>query len=307
MFFAIFRHLKRIELSIYFLVELAYLNPYFLPSQNSPKNNIVTELTKFSISQLPFEVVVEGKFPPDKLQTIWRPNWQDFPEEEKTKMERHWNQETARHTFLFNGELCRLVASQEKDGFLVLELEYTNYQELLYSNHLWQSNGKVASSAFLARAVGVSAVLFSADDQLFLIRRSKKVGESPGKLDVIGGHVEPPRHMVNGHPDPFMAIRDELEEEINLHVVDDSELVCLGLIEANFALKPELIFLLESKLDTDTIMRQHEQAPNPADEVGEFFHQSGDRQALEEIFSKRKDDFSESALGALWLFYNSIE
>lgn len=45
--------------------------------------------------------------------------------------------------------------------------------------------------ALLAQPLGVGAIMCTADDQVVLIRRSQKVAEAAGLLDIPGGHPEP--------------------------------------------------------------------------------------------------------------------
>jgi hypothetical protein len=95
---------------------------------------------------------------------------------------------------LFNGQLCRLDGWQCSGTDLEIVLGLTEYKELLYSNnHTAQVMTEYGSEA-LSNALGISAVLLSRDDKLMMIRRSSAVGECPGMLDVLGGHIDPTEH-----------------------------------------------------------------------------------------------------------------
>lgn len=82
---------------------------------------------------------------------------------------------------------------------LILKLGLTCYKDYLGTN--WscraaefcqQGEAKFGDPlALLAQPLGVGAILCTADDKVVLIRRSQKVAEAAGFLDIPGGHPEP--------------------------------------------------------------------------------------------------------------------
>lgn len=87
----------------------------------------------------------------------------------------------------------------EHQVVLNLQLGLTCYKDFLGTN--WsqetvniQERGQVEfgdPKAFLAQPLGVGAVLVTSDGQVVLLRRSQKVAEAAGLLDIPGGHPEP--------------------------------------------------------------------------------------------------------------------
>ena len=182
---------------------------------------------------------------------------------------------------------------QIEQDHLILNLGHTNYKELLYSNHQ-TLNGK---EDFISGALGINVVLVSADAQVILIKRSSVVGEFPGKLDVLGGHIHPVEHVVSGTPDPFCAIQSEIAEEINPDFSGYS-ITCTGLIETVVNKKPELIFLATSSLSSQEILELG--VKNNCPEIAKFLTVSCEN--LTAFLETRVDDFSPSAFGALCLY-----
>lgn len=82
---------------------------------------------------------------------------------------------------------------------LTLKMGLTCYKDYLGTNwscrsaELRQQGGAEYGDplALLAQPLGVGAILCTADDKVVLIRRSRKVAEAAGFLDIPGGHPEP--------------------------------------------------------------------------------------------------------------------
>ncbi|XP_016431306.1 LOW QUALITY PROTEIN: nucleoside diphosphate-linked moiety X motif 22-like [Sinocyclocheilus rhinocerous] len=91
------------------------------------------------------------------------------------------------------------LAKDEQSCVLTLQLGLTCYKDYLGTN--WSREaGKLQShgqnectdpQAFLAQPLGVGAVVATADGDVVLLRRSQKVAEAAGLLDIPGGHPEP--------------------------------------------------------------------------------------------------------------------
>lgn len=87
----------------------------------------------------------------------------------------------------------------DSEPLLVLRLGLTCYKDYLGTNWSCQvaelrRRGEEEFDdplALLAQPLGVGAVLCTADGQVVLIRRSQKVAEAGGLLDIPGGHPEP--------------------------------------------------------------------------------------------------------------------
>ncbi|KAL7858477.1 hypothetical protein AOLI_G00185790 [Acnodon oligacanthus] len=89
--------------------------------------------------------------------------------------------------------------SEHREVVLSLQLGLTCYKDFLGTN--WsqeavslQRRGEVEfgdPQAFLAQPLGVGAVLVTSDGQVVLLRRSRRVAEAAGLLDIPGGHPEP--------------------------------------------------------------------------------------------------------------------
>ncbi len=201
--------------------------------------------------------------------------------------------------YIFNGPLCSLENWRVDDDTLHLCLGQTSYKELLFSNYLHSRNEVEYSERFNANALGISLVLTTGDAQIVLIKRSETVGEGPGKLDVVGGHIHPDEHCLSGTPDPFLAMLTEAKEEINLHLQDE-QLSCIGIITTVVTGKPELIFQAEVDLPFKDIAATAEQAQST--EIADVLAIPDDPGAVQDFMTQNSGQLSPSAHGALWLY-----
>lgn len=224
------------------------------------------------------------------------------------KIEAYWKKEilqTPKADYVFNGDLCRLTGWKIAQNKLNLYLGRTNYKELLYSNNFVQDIITRLGREYLAKALGISAVLVSCDQKIVLIERSETVGEYPGRLDVLGGHIHPVEHAVSGVPDPFLAIKSELKEEVNLQLHANEPVTCLGLIETQVTKKPELVFLVNSQRTSEQILKST--LSNHTPELTRVFTIEASLESLTSLLINKKNPLSPSAHGTLWLYAQIVK
>lgn len=242
------------------------------------------------------------RFKKAQVKTDWQTVPANLPGGVAAAMEKHWQeniQATGKGDHIYNGNLCRLQDWQVAGDQLRLRLRPTSYKHLLYSNGHCEDIRKRFGTAALSRALGISLLLISADNRLIVIRRSHQVGESPGKLDVIGGHVTPDEHLVQGKPDVFFAIADELQEETGLRIRDTENITITGLLETTSNCKPELIFHYPGSLTAQEIIAAGEQQRAP--EIAAFMSVENQQAVLMDFLRERRDAISPSAFGAIWM------
>jgi 8-oxo-dGTP pyrophosphatase MutT (NUDIX family) len=184
----------------------------------------------------------------ESLTISWSKTRQDLPQELNRAQERYW--QTLDKEWLYNGELVRLDRWAGKNGLHLL-LSITDYKSLLYSHAHAENIIFKWGKEYLSRALGVSAIVVSSDDYIFVMQNSAHVGEYPGYWDVPGGHVDLPAG--DQIPDLFADISRELQEELALSC-EISQLTCMGLIETRQTFKPELLFLANCEINRRDIL-----------------------------------------------------
>ena len=191
----------------------------------------------------------------------WRPeqvqvravasSWPAHPELNEL-IDRTWCEAQARGTMnLFDGAMCRLESVQRRGEDLLLELSPTSYKLFYGTNLMHPDVAERFGPDALARPVGVSPALISADNHLLLGRRNASVAYYPNRLHPFAGALEPDDAL-----DVFAAVRRELHEELSLRDHDLSEIVCTGVVEDTRLRQRELIFSARCNLTRDQIARQ---------------------------------------------------
>ncbi len=218
----------------------------------------------------------------------------------------HWQQLLQRgDQHLFNGQLFRLENYQTTPQRLELGLGHTCYRDQIYCNAHAAELFAAYGEAVFTHGLGVSAVVVTKDAYLPLMRRSHRVGEEPGKLDVFGGHAHPNEHLREGRPDLFCAMAEELRAELNVAAEDSAEFYCCGLVENLKTFKPDLVFTLCIQKTREEIMRIAP-AASEAEELQELLFLPATQQALEFFLSTQQNALTPSALASLQLCWGAV-
>ncbi len=212
-----------------------------------------------------YRILLFGCWRKDQVVARPAPDGGD-PADTHPDIDAFWQRKLIDNPALFNGRLAALVSAAQRDRRLELTLGVTTYRYLLFSNahaETWRSRGQQHQ---LSRALGISAVVETADDHMLLMHRSQNVGEYPDMLDVFGGHIDIPEQQSSSRPpDVFLAIREELRHELGITAAAIRHECCIGLAENSRNRKPELIFWMRLHRDTEAV-RQCAREATEADE-----------------------------------------
>uniref|UniRef100_G3PXW8 Nudix (nucleoside diphosphate linked moiety X)-type motif 22 n=1 Tax=Gasterosteus aculeatus TaxID=69293 RepID=G3PXW8_GASAC len=191
------------------------------------------------------------------------------------------------------------VSSQESDDqkaapLLTLRLGLTCYKDYLGTN--WsrraaelRRRGEVEFGdprALLAQPLGVGGVLCTDDGQVVLIRRSQRVAEAGGLLDIPGGHPEPKAvcerlgrrvreeqigvHMMQPRPvvsELFSSVCAEIRDEVNVPLSCLGAPVLMGVaLNHTSAGRPSAEFYVSCSLTSDEVRRLYRKGGAEASE-----------------------------------------
>lgn len=243
-----------------------------------------------------YSLLALGPFRREGVDIDWHNTVPDGHSKIKKAVEEHW--QTIEGPHIYNGPLVRLDGFQVKNGELILDLSRTDYASLMYSNTFADRIVELLGSNCLSRALGISAVLVTADDQIVLFKRSRSVGEYPGFLDIPGGHIDVPAE--DDQPDPFQSMVQELEEEIGLDA-REVPLELLALVDVIEHKKPELIFVAKSCRPATQILDAAASAIDRNEWEELFFLPVAD---LQKFLADQKRNISPSAFAGLELYKN---
>ena len=123
-----------------------------------------------------------------------------LPQQHEATINSVWTERQKQNPKLWNGTKFRLDSVLvQHDGQATFNLGITGYKDFIGTNwspsaKLFQQLGKTNHNneqIHMSDALGVGALVQTADDYMVLIRRSQHCGEAVGLLDVPGGHPEP--------------------------------------------------------------------------------------------------------------------
>lgn len=225
--------------------------------------------------------------------------------------------------------------SEEPEGYvLLLRLGLTSYKDYLGTNWSGQAEelcrrGEVEFGdplCFLAQPLGVGAILCTVDEQIVFIRRSQKVAEARGLLDIPGGHPEPKVvcenlgvkvceekiDLVMMSPDAvvtelFSSVCAEIRDEINIPLTFLGEPVLMGIaLNHTSAGRPSAEFYISCSLSSDQVKSLYLKGGAEANESTDIIFVSKKNMIQ---LNEKKDLWSElcpSAKGAILLYQTVI-
>uniref|UniRef100_A0A8C9VQE6 Nudix (nucleoside diphosphate linked moiety X)-type motif 22 n=1 Tax=Scleropages formosus TaxID=113540 RepID=A0A8C9VQE6_SCLFO len=167
----------------------------------------------------------------------------------------------------------------KKDTVLTMQLGLTCYKDFLGTN--WSKNVKELMregeiqfgnpESFLAQPLGVGAVLQTVDKHVVFLRRSQKVAEAPGLLDIPGGHPEPKAVcrgvseesiQVEQLPEEavvrelFSSVQTEIKDEVNIPLSCLSEPILMGIaLNHTSAGRPSAEFYVSCSLTSKEVKK----------------------------------------------------
>lgn len=172
---------------------------------------------------------------------------------------------------------------EEGGPLLTLRLGLTCYKDYLGTNWSCQvvelcQRGKMEFGdplAFLAQPLGVGGVLCTDDGQVVLIRRSQRVAEAGGLLDIPGGHPEPKVvcerlgqavieeqisvDMMQQGPvvsELFSSVCAEIRDEVNIPLSSLGDPVLMGVaLNHTSAGRPSAEFYVSCSLTSDEVRK----------------------------------------------------
>lgn len=212
-------------------------------------------------------------------------------EQEKTTVKNKATLKIESRTEENEGQKCgESDLKMSEGGGLTLHLALTCYRDFLGTN--WSGDASALqerggreygdTEAYLAQPLGVGAALQCKDDRFVLLRRSLRVGEAPGQLDVPGGHPEPKAVAPNVPEEelslevlePELVIRElfssilaEIRDEVNLPLSTLSEPLLLGIARNHTSAgRPSAEFYVRCSLTSEEVKDKYLQGGPEAQE-----------------------------------------
>lgn len=258
-------------------------------------------------SALPFDVLAVGRFPPSRVAISFQPEPRPSTAELDAAIAATWQRELERargtNRMLFNGELLRYVrheALRAADGERFdLTVGPTCYRDFVGTNlYGGQWLAKCGWETF-SNAVGTTATVITADNQICYGRRSERVSYHAGHVHTFGGALESADRAADGSIDAFASVARELKEELGLALEELRDFICVGMIRDREIHQPEMLF--EARLDlTAAELRDRWEAAESRDEHDDIVSLANEPDAIVP-FIKSCGPIAPVAIGALFL------
>ncbi|XP_068571073.1 uridine diphosphate glucose pyrophosphatase NUDT22 [Cebidichthys violaceus] len=222
------------------------------------------------------------------------------------------------------------TADQEEAALLTLRLGLTCYKDYLGTNWSCQvaelrQRGEEQFGdplALLAQPLGVGGVLCTDDGQVVLIRRSQRVAEAGGLLDIPGGHPEPKAvcerlgrlvceeqisvDMMQQRPvvsELFSSVCAEIRDEVNIPLSSLGEPVLMGVaLNHTSAGRPSAEFYVSCLLTSDEVRTLYWKGGAEASESTEIIFLSRAEVLQLDRSSPLWSELCPSAKGAVLLY-----
>lgn len=213
---------------------------------------------------LEFEIIARGLYRPEQVIVDYRPELHmAITPETGQWMEQRWQNSLAQAKeqgkLLFDAPLFRFVeAAPASDGTLRLVVGNTGYKEYVTTRIAALAASRIRQES--GDPLAVCSVIETSNGYILLDKR-QGVDVYVGRYHVIGGFFEREHDMAqeNARPDPFAAVRREIQEETGVLSTDISEQYCLGVVYDLHTPHAELCFLTRLHICLDEI--KHHRTP----------------------------------------------
>jgi 8-oxo-dGTP pyrophosphatase MutT (NUDIX family) len=189
------------------------------------------------------QIWAEDRFRPENIDCFYRPSRILFNKTERSYIDREWNKEMRRRPSIFDGKLFHVRRQELLLSHLKFYLRISSFKEWVGTKGnefktLFRKEGVV-------RPLSVGSMIVTSDDK-WIIGRRRNTYDFEGQYTLVAGYMDPDNDIVNSIPDPFFAIKREIEEETGISRNQDiSSIICLG---ADGADQPYLAFKTQLKL-----------------------------------------------------------
>lgn len=217
-----------------------------------------------------------------------------LPKAMRQKVDRHWQQLIKDNPRLHNGEAFTVIAVDESDEKIAIELAETDYAHYLYSHQV----GGLGSHT--VRIIHSSTLVITADNKMIFGAMGEHTSR-PGVIQCCGGGIDHD-DITDGVVDIEHNTVNELAEELGLNPYDK------GLVDEFYPTylktggptgKMTLVYVLRLKLSGAQFLQHYEdfakklKDDHQEPEFGQIFCIGIDKKTIEAFIGKSKDKLNE--------------
>ena len=221
-------------------------------------------------------------------------------------IQKEWERALEETPKLFPGLKFRLSKVQEVNGKVIISLGMTNYKDYVGTNlannlNVLKERGlkEGDENLYLSNPLGNMCVTETSDGKIVFIKRSNKVAEYKGFIDVPGGHPEPDlagitlENMFDYSKSQeelkkvlFDSVEEELISELNVTQADMGKITCIGIITNTETNKPDIIFHAKLTISSKQLEELYREGPEESFESDDIIFV--DKEGLDEYRKNNK-------------------
>ena len=173
------------------------------------------------------KIVTEGRLKSENIDCFYSPDRISFNDIERSYIDKEWNYQIKKKPSIFDGKLFHVKRQEFLLPQLVFDTCLSSFKEWIGTkgikfNRLFGQEG-------IIKPLSVGSMVVTSDNK-WIIGRRMKTYDFEGQYTLLAGYMDPDKDIVNFKPDPFFAIKREIEEETGINKNRDiSNIVCLGL------------------------------------------------------------------------------
>lgn len=209
-----------------------------------------------------FNVLVEGKFNPEKISVELVNGTRESSEESQVYIDSEWKSFPGKK-WPNDTEPSRYRFEEvvEKNGQIILRLDPSvSYKDSLgtRSSEFREKFGE----EYQARDIATSILVQTSDNMLILTRRNETHDYKPNGLHVSAGGFVTFKDEQNGNLNPLTPVYRELHEEVGLEKEELLGVTFLGIVDNPHESHPDLIFEAKTHLSSEQIVDRERDEEN---------------------------------------------
>lgn len=203
-------------------------------------------------SELPFTILVEGRFSDGNVRINLAPNQLALPQRAQSLVESEWEKARRENPHFFNGELFAFQELNLVDGQLNITAVPTDFKTYISARRIREKHGLETRVPVLC----VSGLILTSDNKVLLGQRGSKVIEPNILINAPGGFIDSADRIDNSKVDPFLTFKRELREETGIDLEELTEYYCIGVTRDNEIDYEEIIIMAKTKLTAAEVLNR---------------------------------------------------
>lgn len=172
------------------------------------------------------KILVQCKLRPENINCFYSLDRIQFSDSERSFIDKVWNIEVNEKPAIFDGKLFHVNKQEFLQSRLTIHTTLSSFKEWVGTKSM-KSNTEFALIQ-LVRPLSVGSMIVTSDNK-WIIGRRHDTYDFEGWYTLPAGYMDPDKDVGGSKPNPFSAIKREIQEETGINQNQDIDCVtCLG-------------------------------------------------------------------------------